>query len=67
MWHWIIEKRNSHGIFNGHFSTDIRQHFSILKRSHSVEPRFGCAVDETAIDPCRHLINLHDEFAQELN
>lgn len=59
MWHGIVKERNSHGVLHWHLSTFVRQQRSVLKRSHGIEPGFWRAVNQAAVDPRCHLVNLN--------
>lgn len=58
MRHWIVEQWNAHGVLYRHLAGLISQQRAILKRSHGIEPGLRRAVDEAAVDPGRHLVNL---------
>lgn len=58
VWHGIVEEWNPHRVLHRHLAAFISQQRAILKRSHGVEPGLRRAVNQTAIDPRRHLVNL---------
>lgn len=58
VWHGIVEEWNPHRVLHRHLAAFISQQRTVLKRSHGVEPGLRRAVNQTAIDPRRHLVNL---------
>lgn len=56
--HWVVEERHSHGISSWHLARGVRQQGAVLEGPHCVHPGLARAVDETAVYPAGHLVEL---------
>lgn len=67
MWNRVIEKWYSHGISNRHFARGVCWKCTIAKRSHRINPRLAGTINEAAINPTRHLVQLKDNVHDDAN
>lgn len=55
---WIIEQWHTHFVTHRHNARLVGQQCAVDKTAHRIQPRFRRAVNEAAIDPSGHLIDL---------
>lgn len=58
MRHRVIEERCAHSVPHGKLSRPFHEKAAVLECAHRVGPCLATRVDETTVDPARHLVYL---------